>query len=195
MFGKVFATVCFVTMSSAHAFQDARPQASTDAPVEVGVLLESNGIRIRNFSTNDQVLIFENNGFKIYRTLSVGMEFDWSFNPGDLSGVNLEVASISSGSWRYTGSLSLDGLAASGTDTMWVQPFTPHSLSWLEFGPSFSLFTYGPSFLPGYVQDCSQGNTSDVVPNATMHVPGPIHSSDTPIDGPPKLDKIPTPPM
>jgi hypothetical protein len=129
MFGKVFATVFFVTIPAAHAFQDSRPQS--DAPVEVGVLLESNLLRIRNFSSNDQVIIVENNGFKVYRTLSVGMEFDWSFVPGTLTGVSLEVASVSAGAWRYTGSLSLDGLAASGTDTLWVQPFVSHALSWL----------------------------------------------------------------
>jgi hypothetical protein len=193
MFGKVFATVFFVTIPAAHAFQDSRPQS--DAPIEVGVLLESNLLRIRNFSNNDQVIILENSGFKVYRTLSVGMEFDWSFVPGTLTGVNLEVASVSAGAWRYTGSLSLDGFAASGTDTLWVQPFVPHALSWLQFDSTFTLSGYGPSYLPSYLLDCTQGSTSDVVPNAAVHVPGPIHSTDTPIDGPPRLEKAPSPPM
>jgi hypothetical protein len=195
MFGKVFAIVFFVTIPAAHGFQDSRPQSGSDAPVEVGVLLESSAIRIRNFSSNNQVLIFENNGFKIYRTLSVGMEFDWAFTPGTLSGVSLEVASLSAGQWRYTGSLSLDDYAASGCDTLWVQPFVPHSLAWLQTGSTFSLFAYGPSFLPTYLQDCTQGTTTDMVPNAAIHVPGPIDSGNTPIDGPPKLDKPAIPPM
>ena len=67
MFGKVFATVFFVTIPTVHAFQDSRPQGSPTAPVEVGVLLQSTSIRIRNFADVDQVLILKCEGLKIYR--------------------------------------------------------------------------------------------------------------------------------
>jgi hypothetical protein len=196
MFGKVFATVFFSTISAAYAFEDSRPQTSSTAPIEVGVLLESTSIRIRNFAAVDQVLIFENSGLKIYRSLPVGTELNWSFSPHALDGVNLEVASNLNGAWRYTGALALSDYAASGSDTLWVEPFIPHSISWLQFPTGFSIFPSGPSFLPSYLQDCSQGSTADVISNAAaVNVPV-ITPSDTPTgDGPPNLDKNPIPPM
>jgi hypothetical protein len=196
MFGKVFATVFFATLSSAHAFEDSRPQASATAPIEVGVLLESTSIRIRNFATVDQVLIFESDGLKIYRSLPVGTELDWSFSPHALDGVNLEVASIMNGAWRYTGTLSLSDYAASGSDTLWVQPFVPHSISWLQFSTGFAVFASGASYLPTYLQDCAQGSTTDQIPNpAAVNLPV-ITPSNTPAgDGPPNLDKNQIPPM
>jgi hypothetical protein len=194
MFGKVLATVFFVTMPTVQAFQDARPEGTTTAPVEVGVLLQSTSIRIRNFADVDQVLIFKGEGLKIYRMLYVGTELDWSFAPHALDGVSMEVASLSAGAWRYTGSLSLSDYALSGSDTLWVQPFTPHSLSWLQFDASFALFSSGPSMMPSYLQDCAAGNMADSVPDpAAMHVPGPTPSQIPPVDGPPKLDKNPIP--
>ena len=196
MFGKVVATVFFVTVPAAYGLDDSRPQASTTNPVEVGVLLESTSIRIRNFADVSQVLIFESDGFKLYRSLPVGMEFNWSFTANALDGVNLEVASFSNGAWRYSGVLSLSAYATSGSDTLWIQPFVPHSISWLQLPTSFSVFASGPSFLPNYFQDCVQGTTDDVIPDPTaFHVPG-ITPSNTPVgDGPPNLDKTPLPPM
>lgn len=194
MFGKVFATAFIVTIPTAHAFQDSRPQGTETAPVEVGVLLQSTSIRIRNFADVDQVLIFESEGLKIYRTLWVGTELDWDFAPHALDGVNMEVASFKNGAWRHTGTLSLSDYATSGSDTLWVQPFTPHSLSWLQFGNDYAVFASGPSYLPTYLQDCAVGATADVVPDpAAVHVPGPTPSNTPQVDGPPKLDKAPLP--
>ncbi len=196
MFGKVLATVLFVTVPSALGLNDSRPEATATNPVEVGVLLESTSIRIRNFASVNQVLIFESDGLKLYRTLPVGMEFNWSFTAHALDGVNLEVASFSNGAWRYTGALSLSDYATSDSDTLWVQPFTPHSLAWLQLSSSFSLFASGATYLPSYAQDCAQGATDDVIPDPTaFHVPG-VTPSNTPVgDGPPNLDKNPLPPM
>lgn len=196
MFGKVFAIVFFVTVPSVLAFEDSRPQASTTAPIEVGVALGSTSMRIRNFASVDQVLIFESDGFKIYRSLPVGMELDWSFSPHALDGVNMEVASVSNGAWRYSGTLSLNDYASSGSDTLWIQPFVPHSLAWLQFSTGFSILASGPSYLPIYFQDCAIAATSDVIPDpAALHVPV-ITPSNTPQgDGPPNLDKSPLPPM
>src|SRR5262245_23126603 len=147
MFVKVFATVFFVAIPTAEAFQDSRP-IGFGAPIEVGVLLQSSSLRVRNFSDVSQVLIFESNGFKLSRSLPVGMEMDWSFTPHALDGVNMEVASLSGGSWRYTGTLSLSDYAVSGSDTMWVQPFVPQSLAWLQTASGFTLFAHGASYLP-----------------------------------------------
>jgi hypothetical protein len=194
MFGKVLATAFFVTIPTVQAFQDSRPQGTPTAPVEVGVLLQSSSIRIRNFADVDQVLIFESEGLKIYRMLWVGTELNWSFAPDALDGVNMEVASFKAGAWRYTGTLSLSNYATSGSDTLWVQPFDPHSISWLQFASGFSVFQSGPSYLPTYFQDCAFGATTDVVPDPTsMHVPGPTPSNTPTTDGPPKLDQNPAP--
>jgi hypothetical protein len=196
MFEKVFATVFFLTIPTAYAFQDSRPQLGTDAPVEVGVLFQSSSLRIRNFAEVNQVLIFESSGLKLYRLLPVGGEFDWSFTPHALDGVNLEVASAKGGGWRYTGALSLTDYAVSGSDTLWIQPFVPQSLSWLQSVSGLALFPHGASYLPAYFQDCVAGTTGDIVPDASaVHVPV-ITPSNTPQgDGPPHLEKQPIPPM
>jgi hypothetical protein len=192
----VFAILFFASAQPLFAFDDSRPQGTVTAPVEVGVALDSTSMRIRNFADVDQVLIFESDGLKIYRSLPVGTELDWSFSLHALDGVNMEVASLRNGAWRYTGAISLSSYAASGSDTLWVQPFVPHSLAWLQFSSGFSLMSSGPSYLPTYFQDCVTGATDDKIPDPTaLHVPV-ITPSNTPQgDGPPNLDKNPLPPM
>jgi len=170
-------------------------EGASPAPVEVGISVTSTRFYARNYSAENQVLLFQSGGTLLWRTLAPGFDLAWDFPTQLLTGIRFEVASWTNGAWRRTGTIALDEVAARGTDALWIQGDASRT-SWSEIGSALFVEQTGtslfPSSLPG---DSSAGTGIEAALLAPVHVPV-ITPSDTPHgDVPPKIEDRPLPPV
>ncbi len=187
--------VALATLVALSAPISAVEEGAAPAPIDVGIKVTTTDFVARNYSGNDQVLLFRAGGTTIWRTLAPGCDLSWEFPTQLLTGIQFEVASWSEGAWRRTGTIALDEVAARGTDALWIQADMSRT-SWAEIGSALFVEDTGASLFPPTLPGASSaGTTSEGLLLAPTQVPV-ITPSDYPEeDAPPVIDPNPLPPV
>jgi hypothetical protein len=169
-------------------------EATSPAPVEVGVVVTSTTFYARNISAYDQVLLFRSGGVLAWRTLPPGCDLKWEYPTQALAGIDFEVAKWADGRWHRTGTLKLEDLSTRGADALWVQGDLA-STTWTEVGSTLLVENTGESIFPDTLPaPTSEGNEDETLIMSPMHVPV-ITPSETPAgDVPPVIEDTPLPP-
>ena len=172
------------------------PSTSTlNGSAELVMLVTSTRFAAVNPTASSQLLIFREivGGARASVLVPPGGDVDYAFASGTLHGLSLEVVSSVGDTLSTTGALSLEGLAASEFDDVWVFSYLTHSHAWGESLAQFWLVSpIDADFDASAHSDCAEPDGSSL---PLIHVPGITLDGKTPGDLPPRLEPEPLPPV
>jgi hypothetical protein len=170
------------------------PATSTlNGNAELVMLVTPTRFAAVNPTASSQLLIFREivGGARASVLVPPGGDVDYAFASGTLNALSLEVVSSIGSTLSTSGALSLEGLAASGFDDVWVHSYVTHSHAWGEILAQFWLVApIDPAFDASAHSGCAEPESSTL---PLFHIPGCTPLDAPPTDLPPRLEKEPLP--